>query len=216
MPAVSTITVPNGVTFITVSDSAGGFSDTEKQIRLPFISTSLGTESKIVYVKEVTGQTSNYFTVYPANSNNGVGGASTLTVNTLGCLQLQANGTNWEILDNYLGAVGITTIPVPGGTTQVNASANAPLVNVDLTVASKEVILPNPSAVTQLSNASMYYTIKDINGYASSKFLYVSADGGAKIDNADSILLSTNYASIQVLGSPIANKWFITGYYSGS
>ena len=210
------IDVPDGVSFITVSGSVFG---SQKNIVLPYISSSLNTDNRILYLKEATGNVTNYFQIYPNSSNgvyNGVGGLSSMTINTLGCIQLQANQFNWDVLDTYAGQVGISNTTVPGGVTTVIASANTSYINVDLTSQSKKVVLPAPYEVSNDSNLSMFYTIKDINGYASTNNLYVTSATGVTIDNASNIVLSTNYASVQLLAEPSQSKWLITGYYSGS
>lgn len=169
---------------------------------------------RILYMKEVTGGPSNTFTVF---ANNTIGGTSSITVNALGSLQLQGTTSNWQMIDSYSGFLAFSNIVSTPSVTNVYPSSIGSYINIDLSTISKNVVLPQPTDIAINNTASLFYTIKDVNGYASTNFLYVSPGGGATIDTTvSSILLSTNYVSLQVLSDAILNTWHIVGYYDGS
>ena len=90
---------------------------------------------------------------------------------------------------------------------------------VDLRTQSKTVVLPRIQTLANISSSALYMTIKDAYGWAGTSTLYVSTSYPDRLEMStinNSIKLTSNFASIDLVANSILSKWNILNFYSGN
>ena len=208
----------NTTSFLSVYTSTGSFL--YKAIQLPTIYPS--TIGRVVYFKEASE-----FPGVPIFTLSSTGGQLIETSTTLGisrhqAISLQASVSSstyyWSLLGGYLGLASFSTQQLPTQSVPIHVSTASHLF-VDLRTQSKTVVLPRIQTLSQTSSSALYMTIKDAYGWASTSTLYVSSSYPDILEVSsinNSIRLNSNFASLDLIGNAVLQKWNIVNSYDGS
>jgi hypothetical protein len=211
-------TLNDTTSYLSVYTSTGSFF--YKNIQLPPIYPS--TIGRIVYFKEA----SEYPGVPIYTISTTVGGSLIETSTILGvanheAVTLQATQSSttsyWSILNGYRGNIVFSTQVLPVQSVPVYVSSVSQ-VFVDLRTQSKTVVLPQIQTLAHASSSALYMTIKDAYGWAGTSSLYVSTSYPDKLEMStinNSIQLTSNFASIDLVANSILSKWNILNFYGG-
>jgi hypothetical protein len=208
----------NTTSFLSVYTSTGSFL--YKSIQLPTIYAS--TIGRVVYLKEASEFPGvPIFTVSSA-ANQSIETSTTLGISRHQAIALQATVSSsqyyWSVLGGYLGLVSFSTQQLPVQSVPIHVSTASQLF-VDLRTQSKTVVLPRIQTLSQTSSSALYMTIKDAYGWASTSTMYVSSSYPDTLEVSsinNSIRLTSNFASIDMIANPVLQKWNIVNYYDGS
>ena len=184
-----------------------GLTET-KLIYLPAVSTCL---TKVITIKESTANSLNSLAVLTTGLDT-IDSATNLIISlsTLQAVTLQSyTSTLWTVLSFYSNPSYQTTIQ--GTPTVVNASGSNSLATVDLRTQSKLVQLPNTFSTL---GTTLFLTIKDLYGSASTNALYLSTPSSMFFEGSlmySTLKLTSSFASIDLLAS--SNIYSILNLY---
>lgn len=208
----------NTTSFLSVYTSTGSFL--YKSIQLPTIYPS--TIGRVVYFKEASEYPGVPIFTISSAAGQTIETSTTLGVSRHQALTLQASVSSstyyWSLLNGYLGLPVFSTQQLPVQSVPIHVSSASQLF-VDLRTQSKTVVLPRIQTVSQTSSSALYMTIKDAYGWASTSTLYVSSSYPDVLEVSsinNSIRLDSNFASIDLLGNAVLQKWNIVNFYDGS
>ena len=177
-----------------------------KLVYLPVASTCFG---KIFTIKESSANSNNRLAVVSSDFDT-IDGASNFVVNlsSLQSVTLQSyTSTLWTTLSVYTNPPYETTIT--GTPTVVNASGSNSLTLVDLRAESKVVQLPNTFSTI---GTTLFVTIKDLYGSASTNALYLSTPSSMFFErNYSTLKLTSSFTSMELLAS--SNTYSILNLY---
>lgn len=208
----------NTTSFLSVYTSTGSFL--YKSIQLPTIYPS--TIGRVVYFKEASEFPGVPIFTVSSGTGQTIETSTTLGISRHQALTLQASVSSstyyWSLLNGYLGLPVFSTQQLPVQSIPIHVSSASQLF-VDLRTQSKTVVLPRIQTVSQTSSSALYMTIKDAYGWASTSTLYVSSSYPDVLEVSsinNSIRINSNFASIDILGNAVLQKWNIVNYYDGS
>lgn len=210
-------TLNDTTSYLSVYTSTGSFF--YKNILLPNLYTS--TIGRVVFFKEASEYPGvPIFTVSTA-SNTLIETSTTLGLSRHAALTLQANFSTtyyWSILNGYQGRIVFSTQQLPTQSVPVYVSSVSQLF-VDLRTQSKTVVLPPIQTISQVSSSALYMTIKDAYGWASTSSLFVSSSYPDMLEMSsinNSIRITSNFASLDLIANPVLSKWNFVNFYNGS
>jgi len=182
-------------------------STQQKVVYLPSVSSCL---TKVITVKESTATTGNTLTVVTSGVDT-IDGPTNIVVslNPSQSVTLQSyTSTLWTALSFYSNPSYQTTIT--GTPTVVNTSGSNSLALVDVRTQSKLVQLPNTFSSI---GTTLFLTVKDQYGSASTNALYISTPSSMFFEGASSniLKLTSSFASIDLLAS--SNIYSILNLY---
>jgi len=182
-------------------------STQQKVVYLPSVSSCL---TKVITVKESTATTGNTVTVVTSGVDT-IDGPTNIVVslNPSQSVTLQSyTSTLWTVLSFYSNPSYQTTIT--GTPTVVNTSGSNSLALVDVRTQSKLVQLPNTFSSI---GTTLFLTVKDQYGSASTNALYISTPSSMFFEGASSniLKLTSSFASIDLLAS--SNIYSILNLY---
>jgi hypothetical protein len=212
-------TLNDTTSYLSVYTSTGSFF--YKNIQLPLIYPS--TIGRIIYFKEASE-----YPGVPIYTISSLAGGSLIESSTIlgvanhTALTLQATQSSttsyWSILNGYRGNAVFSTQQLPIQSVPVYVSSVSQ-VFVDLRTQSKTVVLPRIQTLANISSSALYMTIKDAYGWAGTSTLYVSTSYPDRLEMStinNSIKLTSNFASIDLVANSILSKWNILNFYSGN
>ena len=212
-------TLNDTTSYLSVYTSTGSFF--YKNIQLPLIYPS--TIGRIIYFKEASE-----YPGVPIYTISSLAGGSLIESSTIlgvanhTAVTLQATQSSttsyWSILNGYRGNAVFSTQQLPIQSVPVYVSSVSQ-VFVDLRTQSKTVVLPRIQTLANISSSALYMTIKDAYGWAGTSTLYVSTSYPDRLEMStinNSIKLTSNFASIDLVANSILSKWNILNFYSGN
>ena len=212
-------TLNDTTSYLSVYTSTGSFF--YKNIQLPLIYPS--TIGRIIYFKEASE-----YPGVPIYTISSLAGGSLIESSTIlgvanhTAVTLQATQSSttsyWSILNGYRGNTVFSTQQLPVQSVPVYVSSVSQ-VFVDLRTQSKTVVLPRIQTLANISSSALYMTIKDAYGWAGTSTLYVSTSYPDRLEMStinNSIKLTSNFASIDLVANSILSKWNILNFYSGN
>ena len=212
-------TLNDTTSYLSVYTSTGSFF--YKNIQLPLIYPS--TIGRIIYFKEASEYPGvPIYTISSLAGGNPIESSTILGLANHEAVTLQATQSSttsyWSILNGYRGNSVFSTQQLPVQSVPVYVSSVSQ-VFVDLRTQSKTVVLPRIQTLANISSSALYMTIKDAYGWAGTSSLYVSTSYPDKLEMStinNSIKLTSNFTSIDLVANSILSKWNILNFYSGS
>lgn len=222
----SSINIPFNTTFATsINDRYNPFTFSnwiEKNLILP--STTISNVGQIFYIKTDTNDgtfqdyTSSY-AVFKGTPSTTIETFSSIRFSSLQAYTVQYQSTTkWSILNKFEDITQFSyRFPFTQPSTKiVNVQLDSSMLFVDSRTESKTLVLPAINTISGSSSNSLFLTIKDAYGNASTSTIFVSSAGAYSIDGVSSIALFSNFASIDLVANPVRSRWSLVNYYGGS
>lgn len=197
--------------------------------QLPSIST-VGV-GRSIYVKQIERNTNRPVTLTTTNSDsilhyNDIGtGRDRSFLSSSQCAKYISGSSNqWLQTGFYPGKAvfNANTLSLPDSFSSLRTivTGEKSIYLINTSNVSHLLLLSSPRSFASDTKKGLFVTIKDNQGFSSINPILIRAGTALENprfdDSINQIILSTNFASIELVANPALNQWHIVGLYSGN